>query len=950
MEQPGRFRIDVLGPLRVRTPEGAEITPGGALPRRLLALLTLRRGKTVTIDAVIELLWPTDGPNDPVAALHNHVARLRRSLPGLIVRAPEGYRLDPARVDVDADVLAAALAEPGDSGASRVGDILDRWRGPAYPELEDYDAARAEAVYFDELRTRAREFVAERRLAAQDTDGLAAQVRALVDEYPLRERPRALLMDALVATGRHADALRVYDEFRRLLADELAVDPSPELAARHRRILDSGEPGEWAPQSLLPMPPTSLVGREQLLTELAALAAECRLLTLVGPGGVGKTRLLLELGHRLTESGPVVLCELGRVEAAGAGEAIAAALRIDSTPGVPIVDRITGVVRDGALVLLLDNCEHVLEPVAALVERLTGRCPGVRIVTTSRERLRAPGEFVRHIPPLAFDSSDAAGVRLFVERARAVSAEPVTDPAARARIAAIVARLDGLPLAIELAAARMFSHDLDEIAAGLDQRFDFLSNGYRTSERHGSLSAAVAWSFTLLDEPLRRAFSALSIFGGPFETDGAAAVCGVSRPVAADLLGQLSERSLVMRYPGRRYVLLETLRAFGREQLAAGNQWETVAGRHAAHMLAWAERAHDRLALPGSSAIREIDEAVGELQRALEWLLGHDRADAAGRLVAALFDYGLLRLRPDVLGWAEQVIAVLPAEPGSLPATLWAATAYGAWMVGDVRLAGERADTALRIARAAGESVPTRVFSANGVCELFAGHLDAAAHWYRLAAEEADVVGDHIYRLIPHGTDIMVRSYVADAGTASRAAELADALGDDTSPYAAYAWYCAGEAVLDSDPALARERLDRAVRLAELTDAALVTGVATASRASLEVRAGRLREATQAYQPLVEHWRRVGMWAKQWVMLRSVALLFEGLARYEDAALLEGAIRAAETGQRVAGADDIALDELATRLRQALGDERFEAAHRRGETLDHERLVGHVLDCLSTTP
>ncbi|WP_067859190.1 AfsR/SARP family transcriptional regulator [Nocardia shimofusensis] len=946
MEQPDRFRIDVLGPLRVRTPEGAEATPGGALPRRLLALLTLRRGKTVTADAVVELLWPAGGPNDPVAALHNHVARLRRSLPGLIVRAPEGYRLDPAQVEVDADVLAAALAEPVMSGASRVTEILDRWRGPAYPELEDYDEARAEAVYFDELRARAREFVAERRLAEQDTDGLAAQVRALVDEYPLRERPRALLMDALVATGRHADALRVYDEFRRLLADELAVDPSPELVARHRRILDSGEPGEWAPQSLLPMPPTSLVGREQLLTELAALAAECRLLTLVGPGGVGKTRLLLELGHRLAKAGPVVLCELGRVEAAGAGEAIAAALRIDSRPGVPIVDRIAGVVRDGSLVLLLDNCEHVLEPVAALVAQMTGRCPGVRIVTTSRERLRAPGEFVRHIPPLAFDSSEAAGVRLFVERARAVSAEPVTDPAARARIAAIVARLDGLPLAIELAAARMFSHDLDEIAAGLDQRFDFLSSGYRTSERHGSLSAAVAWSFTLLDEPRRRAFSALSVFGGPFETEGAAAVCGVSRPAAADLLGQLMERSLVMRYPGRRYVLLETLRAFGREQLAAENQWETVAGRHAGYMLAWAEQAHERLALPGSSAIREIDEAVNELQRALEWLLGHDEADAAGRLVAALFDYGLLRLRPDVLGWAERVVEALPGEPSPLLATVSAAAAYSAWMVGDVRLAGERAGRALEVARAAAESVPMRVFSANGVYELFAGRLETAAHWYQLAAEESAEAGDHIYRLIPHGTDVMVRGYIGDARTRELAAELADDLGEDTSPYAAYAWYCAGEAVLDTDPSAARERLDKAVRIAELTDAALVTGVATASRASLEVRAGRLREAADAYKPLIEHWRRVGMWAKQWVMLRSIALLFEGLDRHEDAALVEGAIRAAETGQRVAGFDDVALDELAMRLRDALGDERFEAARRRGEALDNDRLIGHVLDCL----
>ncbi|WP_054813272.1 BTAD domain-containing putative transcriptional regulator [Nocardia arizonensis] len=959
MKQSGRSRIDVLGPLRARTPDGVDVTPGGGLPRRLLAFLALRRDTTVTVDAAVELLWRGDGPADPVAALHSHVARLRRSLPGVIVSVPTGYRLDPTRIEVDADLLTSLLAEAADSDSVRlVEEILDRWHGPVLPELEECDEARADVTVFEELRARAREFVAEYRLAEGATDGLAARLRALADEYPLRERPRSLLMDVLTATGRQAEALRVYDEFRRLLADELAVDPSPELMARHRAILDSAGLGEWEPRSRVPVPATSLIGRDELLTDLRALAAECRLLTLVGPGGVGKTRLLLELGHRLAAARTdvaVVLCELGRIDTA-ADAAIAAALRIDVRPGVPLVDRIAGVLRDTELVLLLDNCEHVVDQVAEFVGEAMARCPGLRIVTTSRERLRAPGEYVRHIPPLACAGPDSPGVRLFVDRARAV-AEPTRDTEA---IAAIVARLDGLPLAIELAAARMFSHDLTEIAAGLESRFDFLSMGYRTSQRHGSLLATVAWSYTLLDEPRKRGFTALSILGGPFDTAAAAAVCALPPPEAADLLAQLVERSLVMRYPGRRYVLLETLRAFGRDRLRENDELDAVGGRHARHMLAWARRAHERLALSDSSSIREIDEAVSELRRALDWLLAHGDARTAGRLVDALFDYGVLRLRPDVLGWSERVIAALPdadaapraggtaspPEDTSLVATMWAAATYAAWMVGDVEAAGARARRSLEIAVAPNGTAPTRVFSANGVYELFAGRLDAAALRYRQAEEASVAVGDEFYRLIPRGTHLMVRGYTGDPETPRAATDLVAEIGESTSPYAAYALYCAGEAVLDTDPDAAAHRLDRAIRIAESTDTALVTGVATASRASLEVRAGRLAAATRAYRPLVDHWRRVGMWAKQWVMLRSIALLFEGLDRPEDAALLEGAIRAASTGQRVAGADQAALDELAARLRAALGDERFETARRRGADLDNDRLVGHVLDCL----
>ena len=269
---PGdRVRVDVLGPIRVRLPDGRDVTPDGALQRRLLALLVLRRGRVVSVDAAIDALWPARRPRDPVAALHNHLFRLRRACPTAIESAGNGYRLDPSSIDLDADRLAAAVdVRPTLATIDEM--LLDRWQGPAYPELDDVDDGRAESARLDELRIRAVETRAESRLAAGATDGLVVELAALADEEPLRERPRALLMAALAASGRNVEALRVYDDFRRLLGDELGIEPSPALAAQH------AEPAQrrpmtatWTPASRLPVPVTSLVGRDALVVEVLAM-------------------------------------------------------------------------------------------------------------------------------------------------------------------------------------------------------------------------------------------------------------------------------------------------------------------------------------------------------------------------------------------------------------------------------------------------------------------------------------------------------------------------------------------------------------------------------------------------------------------------------------------------------------------------------------------------------
>jgi predicted ATPase/DNA-binding SARP family transcriptional activator len=950
MQGGSQWVVDVLGPIRVRDASGRDITPDGALQRRLLALLVLHRGKTVSADAAIEALWPSRPPKDPTAALQTHVFRLRGALPGLIDSTAAGYRLDPTRVSVDVDRLPELLHAP--AGASHgLDDLLARWQGAAYPELADTDDGRAEAARLDDLRIAAREATAEARLQAGRADGLVADLAALADEHPLRERPRALLMAALAAEGRVVEALRTYDDFRRLLADELGIEPSPELAARHRQLLGLGELGglgdleesPWAPASRLPAAVTSIIGRDELAAEATALVDEHRLVTLVGPGGVGKTRLLLELGRRLRAARPdrpVVLCELAAGSAESAVDEVAHALAIDGRPGVGLVERLATVLADVEVVLLLDNCEHVLEPVAHLVDRLLAGCPDVTVVATSRERLRVAGEQLCAVPPLAFGATDDPAVELFVERARAVS--PGFEPTAREqeRIGEIVRRLDGLPLAIELAAARLHTLEVGEVAAGLDRRFRLLSGGSRTATRHGSLHAAVAWSVGLLDAGLRAAFMDLCVFAGPFSAADAAAVCDLAFDDAAEVLIRLSERSLVLRAPDRRFVLLETLREFGHELLEDEGDARGARARHAHHVVGRVVEADRELIEPGNEALLvAIEERLPEARSALGWLLDHGELGPAGDLVIALGDFAFLRLRPDVFAWTERVTAADPDDAGPRAAEVWAVSALAAWMAGDVVETGRRADRARAVAGSAAASSAI-VLRAQGSSALFEGRLDDAVSFYD--ASFAAAGSDRACRVMALASALLARAYRADPDTPQAAAAVLQEVAGLEGPHAAYAWYCAGESDLRIDPERARERLVRALDLADRSHAAFVGGVAGASRASIEAREGDPAVAAEEYKRLVTHWQRAGMWSTQWTMLRSIALLLERLGRHREAAVLTGSIRSTSEGHRIFGDDAVALTQLEDRLRTELGEDAWASATAEGAALDGRGAAEHA--------
>ena len=350
-----------------------------------------------------------------------------------------------------------------------------------------------------------------------------------------------------------------------------------------------------------------------------------------------------------------------------------------------------------------------------------------------------------------------------------------------------------------------------------------------------------------------------------------------------------------------------------------------MAERHARYQVEWSAQANRRLLEPGLPVLAEFDAAVPELRSALTWLLDHGDVELAGRLVCRLLHYGFLRLRPDVLSWAERVTDHDPDDRSPVASHVWAIAAYAAWMAGDVAESGVRSARALDLASRRGKRCPPPSTTWASY-ELFEGRLEEAAAWYQRSAEA--VTDDTGQRLLSSSSRLLALAYAGSPAASELAAELLAEVAGRPTPYAAYVWYCAGEADLAVDPERARQRYAEALRLAELTHASFITGLAAASKASIDARVGDPLAAAEEYRRLIDHWRRAGMWSTQWTMLRSIAGLLSRLGRHRDAAVLEGAVRATSAGHRIFGADAVALDQLSSRLRDALGDDAYESARR----------------------
>ncbi|MEV5978663.1 BTAD domain-containing putative transcriptional regulator [Streptomyces sp. NPDC052114] len=758
------MRFGVLGPLAVWNGEGEPVKVPEAKVRALLADLLVHEGRPVSADRLIDDLWGEAPPGRPANALQSKVSQLRRALGrDRVVHQAPGYRLrvDAAAGDeVDADVFRAlvdaARREADPAGrAELLTRALDLWRGPAYADLADEEFVRAAADRLAEQRLAVLEEQAEARLAAGDHTLLTGELADLVARYPLRERLRAVQLRALYLAGRQTEALASYAALRDQLAEELGLDPSPELTSLHEAILrqdpslsapayayatapaarthvtsrpDGSVPSAPAvrsaltprtspptaptaphhpatptdpttstttpttPRTNLPAHLTPLLGREQALADVGQLLATARLVTLTGPGGVGKTRLALAAAGESLSSGAsrgaapdggVWVVELaarrgGGVDALALAVSAALGLRDDTPSALPgpaptgaaPVERLAAALRDRRTLLVLDNCEQVVEAAAELTGALLRAAPGLRVLATSQEPLGLTGEAVFLVEPLGPDDA----VSLFT--ARASAAAPGFSPAdggpdAEAAVAEICRRLDGIPLALELAATRVRALGVRELADRLGDRFRLLTSGQRGApERQQTLRAVIDWSWELLSAPERIVLRRLAVHRDGCTLEAAEAVCagdGVARDEVMDLVTRLVDRSLVVMAPGPagtapRYRLLESVAAYALERLAEMEDLLVVRERYLHHYLGLAERAEPCLRGGDQRVwLALLDAEAANLRGALDEGLRRGAAEEAARLGSALAWWWLLRGRLAEAGAA--LSAVLALDP-----------------------------------------------------------------------------------------------------------------------------------------------------------------------------------------------------------------------------------------------------------------------------------------------
>lgn len=718
------MRYRVLGPLRA-----GGLTPAGEKQRLLLGALLLHAPRPVSGSSLIRTLWGESQPEHPGAALRTQLSRLRAFLTragagDVLGSESHGYRLAIDAEEIDAHGFEQLLRESPDASAGerlvRIESALGLWSGEAYEDVADAHVFAGEVARLNGLRVSALETRVECLLTLRRVDDAIVAAERLVAREPLRERPRALLMRALYAAGRHVEALNTFHDFRRLLSTELGLDPSPALRTLETQLIrhDAEPPalGRISPTIRPPPRPlTRLIGREREVEQLERLLRSVRLVTLTGAGGSGKTRLALEI-PRLLQARTCVWIPLdGLLPGADPLPALAETIGVRESPGRELLDTVLAALHQADALLVFDNCEHVVEGCAALIETLLRACPALGVLATSREPLRVPGEATLAVPPLAVPSdddarTDCAAVELFVERASAALPTFALDDANAVLVAHICRRLDGIPLAIEFAAARLRSLPLEVITDRLDDRLALLTSGTRTAPaRHRTLRAVIEWSHDLLTHGERAALAQLAVFAGGFTLHAAEHVVAADEPVL-DLVASLVEKSLVMADPAERdrFRLLDVVRAFALEQLAANDGARDARQRHAAYFASLAESAEPHLL--GARRTEWIARLAAEqdnLRAALAWTLADEHALNA-RLASALWWFAHSRGNVrEARDWIESAIARLhdDVDP-ALRARLLNGGAMAAWIGGDISSAARHAHDALAAARSAGAPQP----------------------------------------------------------------------------------------------------------------------------------------------------------------------------------------------------------------------------------------------------
>ena len=648
------MEIRVLGPFELVGDDGQLVDVGGHLPQALLVALALAEGRPVPADQLLDQVWPGEGLGDR-NRLQVHISRLRKVLGSdrILTRAG-GYSLqipasalDAARFGQLAASGRTALRRQDPAGAGRLlRQALGLWRGRPLAEFADTGFAPGVITRLEEARLTATEDRIDAELMLGGHGELTGELEDLVREHPLRERLWGQLILALYRAGRQGDALGAYQRARAVLADELGVDPRPELRQLEAAVLGqdaaldapAAVPAEadehWSGN--LPAAPSALIGRAAELAAVASMLQTSRLVTVTGTGGVGKTRLAIEAARSLLGlyRDGVWLVELAPVGedgavAGAAGAALGVAPETSRGAGAGMLERLGEFLADRQALLVLDNCEHIIGGVARVADYLLARCPDLQILATSRESLAIAGESLWPLQPLAIDAAS----ELFVARARAIVPGFAADEQSRAIITEICARLDGLPLAVELAAARVRALAPSDILARLAGQFRLLTAGSRTAlRRHQTLRAVIDWSYDLLFDDERRVFERMSAFAGPCPLEAAEQVCGgsgLAREDVADLLARLVDKSLITATHtsrGVRFRMLQTLAEYGRERLATRGELADVRAQHTRWVTSVAD-VPDGAHGPGWFAT--VREFADDIRRAMESALAAGDPDAS---------------------------------------------------------------------------------------------------------------------------------------------------------------------------------------------------------------------------------------------------------------------------------------------------------------------------------
>jgi predicted ATPase/DNA-binding SARP family transcriptional activator len=946
----GEVEFGVLGPLEVRV-AGRSVAVPGARQRALLAALVLRRGVVVPLDRLVDEVFGERPPEEARNALQTYVARLRQALgPAaavVVTRAP-GYLLEVPADAVDVERFTGLLvrAREATSPAAALAlleEALGLWRGPAYGEFGE-TFARGEALHLQELWLAAREDRAALPLRLGRLAEATAALEASVAEEPWRERAVELLVTALAQAGRAGHALAAYARYRERLRDELGLDPSPRLRRLEEQVLRAElEPVAARPAKRTPRAPlartTSFVGRDRELTLVREAVAGGRLVTLVGPGGVGKTRLAQQVATAEDPAWWVDLAPLHDPDAIP--HAVADALDLDAQPGTRLLDSLRAWTRSARGLLVVDNCEHLSAAVAGLVKELLGVPSALRLLATSRERLGVDGEQVLEVPPLEVPAPDAEearsdAVRLFCDRARAVDAGFVPGREVLRRVGEVCRALDGLPLAIELAAARIGTLTVDDLADRLDQRFELLRMRHSGGghPRHHTLRGAIDWSFDLLTPQEQRLFLCLSVFAAAFDIATAKAVVADEDLPAgrvADLVAGLADRSMLTR-PGHtgvgRYRILETLRAYATARLPAAEA-DRLRHRHAGFMVDLAERAEAGLYGRDEPAwARRIETWLDDLRAAWGVARDADEADLAVRLAAALTRYGYWRLRPDLLAWGAWAAAAVPTHP-RLAAALTAA-AHAAWMDGRLEQALELARRGVALAGGPRDPDAAAPLEALGDAALLAGDLATALEAYRGVAALA-APGDLAGRAIATANQALVLTYRGDDQTACAVAgeAVAVALASGNPTAIAMARFSQGEALADLDPTAAAAALEQARRRAQEVGNRYVAGTALTATVALRSRHGPPDQALVLFRDAVEHWRSSRNRGLIVTTLRNLAILLARTGRDEAATTLAATLQAQAPAESYGREAERIATALAA-VRQRLGDTAYARAWRVG--------------------